>query len=569
MSSPTISEPDACFPPEDLIYRVTGVRDPDWFHRSGEMSVRDIKAALACVDRSLADFDQILDFGCGCGRILSWIRKSVPEERLCGVDIDREAIAWLRSSLPGVELHVSNPLPFLPFEPGRFDLVYCHSVFTHLDEDYQDAWLEELRRVTRPGAFLILSFHGNCALDGLEAQWIAAGADPLPLRHRLAATGTLFIEEDEWKNGPFPDFYHSMFHTEQYVYDRWGSHFRVRAHIPKGSLGFQDFVVLERSDLPHTINRPEPMPIPELPASTSPAGDAAPNTMAIPLPPLELRVLVGPTEDHSYDNPSGNPILPDLPPECYGAVFDFGCGCGRQARQLLQQRARPRRYLGIDIQKGLIDWCSENLGRIDDNFHFEHHDVYNSWLAPGNTRQSTAGFPAEDDQFSLVLAHSVFTHLQQHQTEFYLTEIARILAPGGVAYTTWFFFDREGFPMLQDHQVSLFVNAEDPSNAVIYDRKWFLSAVQSAGLVVQKTTPSVVPGFQWQVFLRHRRDGEVDHFPTEDCGADRICGARPAAKPSLTPPNSAQESETLLADNYELKMLVAELSLRLKRTGAA
>src|SRR5213076_2712177 len=62
------------------------------------------------------------------------------------------------------------------------------------------------------------------------------------------------------------------------------------------------------------------------------------------------------------------------------------------------------------------------------------------------------------NQFSFVIAHSVFTHLYKEQTEYYVEEIARIMTDDGIARTTWFLFDRATFPMLFEFQVCLFIN---------------------------------------------------------------------------------------------------------------
>ena len=48
-------------------------------------------------------------------------------------------------------------MPPLPFDDGFFDFVFSISVFTHIPEDMQFAWLSELRRVLKVGGTALLS----------------------------------------------------------------------------------------------------------------------------------------------------------------------------------------------------------------------------------------------------------------------------------------------------------------------------------------------------------------------------------------------------------------------------
>jgi SAM-dependent methyltransferase len=248
-----------------------------------------------------------------------------------------------------------------------------------------------------------------------------------------------------------------------------------------------------------------------------------------------MRGLVGVTDARAFDNPSGTPIYDPyaLPLETYDAVFDFGCGCGRQARQLLLQRPRPRRYVGIDTNRRMVDWCRANLTPADPGFQFHHHDVYSPSYAPDNRLALAEPFPVEDHAFSLVLAHSVFTHLTQAQGDYYLHEVARILAPRGLAFTSWFFFDRESFPFLDPGRACLFIDEAAPSEAVVFDRRWFIEAVRRAGLRVWRTDPPPLAGHQWTVFLTPRSPDAVDEFPLGEEGTEWLCGAtaRPMASP--------------------------------------
>jgi SAM-dependent methyltransferase len=230
----------------------------------------------------------------------------------------------------------------------------------------------------------------------------------------------------------------------------------------------------------------------------------------LPLPPRVMRQLVGPTDDEAFDNPTGELVYSYLPADAYRSVFDFGCGCGRVARQLIQQHERPDRYVGVDLHRGMIKWCEKNLAPHARGFEFLHHDVFNYHFNPDRSKPDVLPFRVADGSATLVNAYSVFTHLTQMQAEFYLREVSRILARGGVFHSTWFLFDKQEFPMLQRHASALYVSYEDPSAAVLFDRAWLRKKANDAGLVITKVIPPAFRGYQWVLVMRHRRDGPVE-----------------------------------------------------------
>jgi SAM-dependent methyltransferase len=218
-----------------------------------------------------------------------------------------------------------------------------------------------------------------------------------------------------------------------------------------------------------------------------------------PLPPHELRVLVGATDDELYDNPTGEPLW-GLPPQAFDFVLDWGCGCGRLARRMLQQDTPPHCYLGIDLHRGMVRWCREHLAPRAAGFDFLHHDVRNVGLNPHGVADALP-LPVENRAVTLFIAVSVFTHLLEAVTTFYLGEVARVLRPGGIAMTTWFLFDKVDFPMMQESQNALFINPVDPTNAVIYDRGWLRRTLREKGLAVWRVEQPDVRGFHWRVWL--------------------------------------------------------------------
>ena len=226
----------------------------------------------------------------------------------------------------------------------------------------------------------------------------------------------------------------------------------------------------------------------------------------LPIPPPSMRQLVGGPPEEAFENPTGTPALPNVPLSAYDSVLDFGSGCGRVARQMILQTPRPKRYLGIDLHRGMVEWCRNNLGAAAPDFRFEHHDVFNAGFNPDRARPDTLPFPADDHAFSLVLAWSVFTHTTQSQAEHYLGEVARVLRPAGTFVSTWFMFEKMYFPMMQDFQNALYINENDLTNAVIFDRSWLDLHLKALDLKVVRAEPPGLRGFQWLLHVAHIRD---------------------------------------------------------------
>jgi SAM-dependent methyltransferase len=237
---------------------------------------------------------------------------------------------------------------------------------------------------------------------------------------------------------------------------------------------------------------------------------------ALPFPPPEMRALVGPTDDASFDNPSRALVYSYLAPERYARVFDFGCGCGRVARQLILQSPRPKRYLGIDLHRGMIEWARANLAPAAAGFEFRHHDVYNRSFNPGQGLPDVAPFPAEDSAFTLVNALSVFTHLTESQAVYYMREAARILAPDGILHASFFLIDKSQFPVMTEHTNALYLSYEDPSAAVLDDRDWVCRIAADAGLTLVDVVAPHLRNHQWVLMFARSRPGlEPASFPED------------------------------------------------------
>lgn len=224
----------ASIPPALLRFRVGEETDVARYLAIGENACDDIQAALSRAGRPLDQFRQVLDFGCGSGRIAGPMFRRFPQIRFHGTDVDASAIEWAGSNLTGVTFRSNGPLPPLPYGDGEFDLVYGVSVFTHLSDEHQRQWLPELKRVIRPGGVLLLTAHGESVWRDLSAA----------RRERVERAGHLF-ETSAKLRGLVPDWYHTAYHTEAYLRALISTHFEVLLYAPAG-LGYQDVVVAER-----------------------------------------------------------------------------------------------------------------------------------------------------------------------------------------------------------------------------------------------------------------------------------------------------------------------------------
>jgi ubiquinone/menaquinone biosynthesis C-methylase UbiE len=228
--------------PEHLRKRVHGAKDLPSFEHVGRMLAANVFGQLMRVGPYGDDF-RILDFGVGCGRVIRPLHELCLDTNLtdsklhwfCS-DIDAQAIAWCKSALESIGTFVVNShMPPLPFDDQYFDFMYSISIFTHLPEDMQFAWLSELRRVMRIGSFAVLSTHSIDLIPTLEKEKLQnPEQDPGFYYYVGGVTEGL------------PDFYQGSYHSHEYIHKRWSEYFAIRKIIPKGIARRQDLVLCQR-----------------------------------------------------------------------------------------------------------------------------------------------------------------------------------------------------------------------------------------------------------------------------------------------------------------------------------
>ena len=168
---PVYDEADLPLPPPELWL---GYNYP----RHGRLHVDAMWDIVEAGGLEVRPGDRILDLGCGAGRM---IRHLAPLARTCeiwGSDISAEHILWCQRHLsPPFHFLTNTKAPHLPFPDGSFRLIYCGSLFTHID-DMARAWLLELRRLLADDGCAYITIHDEDTIrqfDAMKAPPAVAG----------------------------------------------------------------------------------------------------------------------------------------------------------------------------------------------------------------------------------------------------------------------------------------------------------------------------------------------------------------------------------------------------------
>ena len=105
----------------------------------------------------LADGQSLLDLGCGSGR-LAWALGQTVRIDYLGIDIVQALLDYAASRAPEHYRFLLNRTLHLSVPDATADMLAAFSVFTHLQHAETYLYLEDARRVLRPGGRLVFSF---------------------------------------------------------------------------------------------------------------------------------------------------------------------------------------------------------------------------------------------------------------------------------------------------------------------------------------------------------------------------------------------------------------------------
>lgn len=202
--------------PVEFIRYTCGHDDYEAYLRSGfEVASMFDLALQKYFGRVVADYDDVLDFGCGSGRLGRFMKPA----RLFGCDVNGPIVDYCSRTIPAGRFDQNSLLPPLPYADETFDLVYSFSVFSHLRQDVEELWLRELVRVGAPQCVFLLTVQGDWMIE----QTLADEAEQ-------ARAAGFYFRSVHTRHGSaldFPDYYESSYHTADWIHEHWNSHFAV------------------------------------------------------------------------------------------------------------------------------------------------------------------------------------------------------------------------------------------------------------------------------------------------------------------------------------------------------
>jgi SAM-dependent methyltransferase len=136
-------------------------------------------SAIRCIDAAIdgAPVRRVLDLPCGYGRVLRFLKARFPDAAITACELEPEAIEFC-ASVFSVETVISNTkLQNIPLS-GQFDLIWCGSLLTHLDQPRVEALLRFFHDQLSPDGVCVFTAHGILSEKWLEAKLETYGLTP-------------------------------------------------------------------------------------------------------------------------------------------------------------------------------------------------------------------------------------------------------------------------------------------------------------------------------------------------------------------------------------------------------
>ena len=109
----------------------------------------------------------VLDLPCGHGRVLRYLRAKFPHASITACDIDRPGVDFCVNTFNAAGLYSQKNIAQVDLG-GKYDLIWCGSLLTHLDKGMWGIFIESFSQHLAPHGILVFTTHGRSCIRLLE-----------------------------------------------------------------------------------------------------------------------------------------------------------------------------------------------------------------------------------------------------------------------------------------------------------------------------------------------------------------------------------------------------------------
>ncbi len=204
--------------------------------------------ALHGVGVELGEIRHALDFGCSSGRVLRVLAAAYPDVDWHGCDPNGPAVEWAAEHLPAIDFFRSEDAPPLPLADRSLDLVYAISIWSHFAPSLGLRWFEEMRRLIRPGGYLVLTTHGFTSVAYYAERRLRSTEQADAIVGALYRHGWWYLaefgEQGDW--GVVNSEWGTAFLSPEWLLTQLCPRWRVLDFAPGRNLDNQDVYLLQR-----------------------------------------------------------------------------------------------------------------------------------------------------------------------------------------------------------------------------------------------------------------------------------------------------------------------------------
>ena len=167
--------------PNDIMYQCG---NKEHYYGVGQSALDCINLALFAAGRDIKEIRTILDLPSGYGRVSRFLKAFFADADVTACDLERDAVDFCHKVF-GARPVYSSKRPADISISGKFDLIWCGSLLTHLDFDRWDEFLIFFDSVLNDGGVLVFTTHGRYCAHRMLTKDFTYGLDSHKLRMLL------------------------------------------------------------------------------------------------------------------------------------------------------------------------------------------------------------------------------------------------------------------------------------------------------------------------------------------------------------------------------------------------